>query len=110
MARFVKGEVVIVPFPFSDLSDTKRRPAMVLLDLPGEDVVLCQITSQAGRDEQAISLTEEDFDSGSLRLNSYVRPNRLFTFERRLILGSCGRVKTSTVTEIVDRLVTMLRQ
>jgi hypothetical protein len=40
MAGFVKGEVVVIPFPFSDLSAAKRRPALVLADLPGDDIML----------------------------------------------------------------------
>ena len=45
MARFVKGDVVVVPFPFSDLSQSKRRPALVITELTGDDLILCQITS-----------------------------------------------------------------
>jgi len=45
MARFVKGDVVVIPFPFSDLSQAKRRPALVLAELEGNDRILCQITS-----------------------------------------------------------------
>ena len=45
MGRFIKGDVVVVPFPFSDLSTSKRRPALVLADLAGDDLILCQITS-----------------------------------------------------------------
>lgn len=47
MAAFVKGDIVIVPFPFSDLSQSKRRPALVVAKLTGDDLILCQITSQA---------------------------------------------------------------
>ena len=54
MARFVKGNVVVVPFPFSDLSQAKRRPALVLTSLEGDDLILCQITSQQIRDQYAI--------------------------------------------------------
>lgn len=46
MARFVKGDVVVVPFPFSDLTSAKRRPALILAELEGDDRILCQITSQ----------------------------------------------------------------
>lgn len=44
MAGFIKGDIVIVPFPFSDLTQTKRRPALVIATLQGNDLILCQIT------------------------------------------------------------------
>ena len=58
MAKFVKGSIVIVPFPFSDLSNSKRRPALVLANLKGDDLILCQITSQAFNDDYSIILTQ----------------------------------------------------
>ncbi len=66
MARFVKGDVVVVPFPFSDLSQAKRRPALVLTNLEGDDLILCQITSQQVRDQYAIKLDHEDFEGAGL--------------------------------------------
>ncbi len=45
MEKFIKGDVVVMPFPFSELSGSKKRPALVLADLPGDDILLCQITS-----------------------------------------------------------------
>ena len=47
MGEFMKGDVVVVPFPFSDLSANKKRPALVVATLTGDDVILCQITSKA---------------------------------------------------------------
>lgn len=67
MAKFVKGEIVVIPFPFSDLSGSKRRPALVLAGLPGNDIILSQITSQnSPKDPFAIALDALDFASGSL--------------------------------------------
>ncbi|MEQ1584917.1 MAG: hypothetical protein ABL895_03495 [Cyclobacteriaceae bacterium] len=45
MEEFVKGDSVVVPFPFSNLSFIKRTPALVLIPLPGPDFDLCQVTS-----------------------------------------------------------------
>lgn len=50
MGKPVAGEVVVLPFPQTDLQAGKRRPALVVASLPGEDVILCQITSQARND------------------------------------------------------------
>ena len=51
MGEFVRRDVVVIPFPFSDLSKSKRRPALVLTDLSGDDILLCQITSQHSNDK-----------------------------------------------------------
>ena len=66
MAQFVKGDVVVLPFPFSDLSQTKRRPALVVAEAGGDELLLCQITSQPVRDRYAVALSDADFHSGSL--------------------------------------------
>lgn len=58
MEKFVKGDVVVVPFPFSDLTEAKRRPALVLAELDGEDRILCQITRQQFRDRYAAPIIE----------------------------------------------------
>jgi len=86
MAKFIKGDVVVVSFPFSDLSQAKRRPALVLADLEGDDRILCQITSRSLRDRYAIQLGDEDFADGNLRRVSNIRPNRIFTADMRIIL------------------------
>jgi mRNA interferase MazF len=70
MATFVKGNVVVVPFPCSDLSQAKHRPALVITNLRGKDLILCQITSQNIKDDYAINFSNNDFHSGGLNQNS----------------------------------------
>lgn len=107
MGSFVKGEVVVFPFPFSDLSDSKRRPALVLADLSGDDLVLCMIT-KSSRDSDSIPISDTDFSSGKLNQPSSVRPNRLFTGDANLAFYSAGRLKPSKVKEVVDKLIEIL--
>ena len=90
MARFVKGNVVVVPFPFSDFTQTKRRPALVIACLSGDDLILCQITSQNIKDAYAIAITNTDFSNGGLNKNSNIRPNRIFTADRKIIIYKIG--------------------
>lgn len=107
MERFVKGDVVIVPFPFSDLSQAKRRPALIVATLPGNDLILCQITSRLLFDYYAIAIDEEDFTEGGLRQNSYVRPNRLFTADKQVVLYKAGHLRTEKLDEVIAQIVKM---
>ena len=109
MAGFVKGDVVVVPFPFSDLSQAKRRPCLVVCLLRGDDVVLCQITSRAISDEYAVPLDDSDFASGSLKQPSNVRPNRLFTADHSLILRRVGSLRPDKMAQVIERLVSIIR-
>ena len=109
MERFVKGDVVVIPFPFSDLSGVKKRPALVLASLKGDDVILCQITSQYVKDSYALPLDNEGFSSGSLHKPSNVRPNRLFTAEKSIIIRKIGRVKEEKLVATVHRLSLILK-
>ena len=107
MERFVKSDVVVIPFPFSDLSDSKRRPALVLANLKGYDIILCQITSQTVKDYYAISLTSKDFDRGELKQNSNIRPNRLFTADKKIILYKIGKINQKKHNETLDVIINL---
>ena len=109
MGKFVKGDVVVIPFPFSDLTGTKRRPALVIKDLPGNDIILCQITSSTRLDNFAIPLKNDDFISGTLSIDSFVRPNKIFTADKNLILYTIGHLSDEKINEITDFLVSLIK-
>ena len=109
MAKFIKGDVVVIPFPFSDLSQSKRRPALVIAPLEGNDVILCQITSKTLKDSYAISIDDTDFTSGSLKQSGNIRPNRLFTADSHIILYRIGSTKRDKLSEVTKRLVEIIK-
>ena len=109
MGRFVKGDVVVVPFPFSDLSSTKRRPALVAATLgTADDVVLCQITSRTVADNFSIHIAESDFVTGGLRRKSNVRPNRLFTADTRIILYRAGQLSIRKMRAVTAKIIEII--
>ena len=110
MAKFVKGNVVVISFPFSDLSQSKRRPAFVLVLLRGDDIILCQITSKNITDDYAISVDDNDFESGSLNQASNIRPNRFFTADSHVILCRIGNIKKIKVNQVVDKVVEIIEE
>lgn len=80
MARFVSGEIVVVPFPFNDLSSHKARPAPVLASLTRGDIIICQITSQSAGHPEAIAISEQDLEAGgTLHRASFALPHRVVT-------------------------------
>ena len=84
------GDVVIIPFPYSDLSQSKRRPALVLAGVGRGDFLLCQITSKQYDDSHALSLNDSDFISGSLRRDSFIRNGMLLSANENLVVGVLG--------------------
>jgi mRNA interferase MazF len=81
MGKPLIGEVVVPPFPQTNLQAGKRRPALVVANLAGDDLILCQITSRFHSDDHSIPLAVADFERGRLAVDSFIRPNRLFTVE-----------------------------
>jgi mRNA interferase MazF len=109
MAEFLVGDVVIVPFPFSDLSESKRRPALVLAVLTGDDLILCQITSQSVKDSYSIEIGDRDFASGGLSKTSNIRPNRLFTADRSIVLYKAGELSIEKLQLAINQLIMIVR-
>lgn len=103
------GAVVLVRFPFSNLSQVKLRPAVVLADASRGDWILCQVTSKPYGDSHAIELTDADFAVGSLRVTSYARPGKLFTANLDLIATQVGTLTSQSFKQIVDHVVDLLR-
>jgi mRNA interferase MazF len=103
------GKVVLVPFPFSDLSQTKLRPAIVLAGVGRGDWILCQVTSNPYGDSLAIPLDEESFSKGSLRIKSFARPGKLFTASAGLMLIEVGTLKQAVAKQVVEAVIGILR-
>lgn len=110
MERSVKGDVVVVPFPFSDLSAIKRRPALVLSALAGNDLILCEITSREISDSYAVRLTQKDFSSDSLNRPSIIRPNKLFCADQSIVLYRAGKITKEKLAETVEKACRLIRE
>ncbi|MBF0178228.1 MAG: MazF family transcriptional regulator [Magnetococcales bacterium] len=92
MGAFAAGQVVLLSFPFSDLSRSKYRPAAILADAELGDWVLCQITSNPYADGLAVELRQEAFVFGGLQRISHARPGKLFTAHETLFANVVGQL------------------
>ena len=110
MVTPANGAVVLVRFPFSDLSNTKVRPAIVLADAKRGDWVLCQVTSQPYTDPTAIEITNSDFISGSLKKTSYARPGKLFTANALIMAKHIGNLQSAKLEEIIRAVISLMEK
>jgi mRNA interferase MazF len=109
MEGFVKGDIVVINFPFSDLSQTKKRPAMVIKVIGRNDLILCQITHRSYESSEEVPLHNFDFQKGNLKKDSFVRLTKIFTADISLIAYKAAILKPQKAQEIIDELCTVLK-
>jgi mRNA interferase MazF len=109
VVAFAIGEVVLVPFPFSDLSQSKVRPAVCLADAGRGDWILCQITSNPYGDLRAVPLNAPDFASGGLLVASFARPGKLFTAHGALVVRSVGIFTPAASARVLSAVLAVLQ-
>lgn len=98
------GDIVVVMYPFSDLSGTKRRPALIISPQMGDDLLLCQITSRTGPNAYTIPLQDSDLADGKLQLDSYIRINKISTIEKGIIEYKMGKLKTQKTKAVLKEI------
>ena len=105
-----RSAIVTARFPFSDLTDSRIRPSLVLANAGLGDWILGQITSNADIDGSAIELTNDSLDRGFLRNVSYFRPNKLFTGNESLIVRPVARLKPEIFNRLLDATIDIFDQ
>ena len=110
MEALMKGDIVVLPFPFSDLSGFKSRPAVIVADMQGDDVVLCQITGTQRDDDYTIHLDDYNFIHGNLQGESLIRANKIFTIDKRIIFYKVGMLKDEKLKEVKNKIVDLIRR
>ncbi len=88
---YKQREIVLVPFPYSDLSFSKRRPVVVIsnnnYNKAFPDVLICVVTSNIFKDEYSVDLSDSDLESGILPEKSIIKCHKLFTVEQNQIVS-----------------------
>ncbi|MEH2237978.1 type II toxin-antitoxin system PemK/MazF family toxin [Nostoc sp.] len=105
-----KGDVISVPFPFSDASATKRRPALVIAESDSNNIIVCPITSKPGR-EYEIKLEDQDFRVGKLNLSPcYIRTNIIATVDKSNVIRYIGKLKNEKINEVITAIIEILQK
>jgi len=104
MERFVKGDILVVQFPYTNFSGTKKRPAVVIATLRGENVILAQITTTQRNDEDLVSLTRKDFTTGRLNRDSFINTSLILTVDKSEISYKVGNINSAKIKEVEEKL------
>jgi mRNA interferase MazF len=109
MEGFVKGDVVVLEFPFSNLIQIKRRPSLVIKVPKGEDIIVCQITGKSYEKSVEVPIEKKDFYRGSLKVESYLRLDKIFSVEKSLIKYKVGSLKKEKFESILNQIISFLK-
>ena len=103
------GDVVLTPFPYTDQSDAKTRPCLVLADVGMNDWIVCEMTSRQQSRPGDIRITQNDMRHGTLKLDSWVRPGRLHTLHGSEFHRTVGGVSDVKQAEIISAVRSLFR-
>jgi len=110
--QFRQGDIIIVPFPFSDLRGTKQRPVLVLSKTEYndacEDVVTCGITSNKKDSKYAVLIDNKDLIEGQIPTSSRIKVDKLFTLEKTIIIKKIARVNKETFEKVKKEFINLI--
>ena len=106
--KYKQREIILVPFPYSDLSSSKRRPVLIVFNddynQNFQDVVVCVITSNLHKDAYSVELENEDLEIGVLPESSVVKAHKLFTIHQSKIIRKFSVVKDEYFDEVASKI------
>ncbi|MEK6872753.1 MAG: type II toxin-antitoxin system PemK/MazF family toxin [Nanoarchaeota archaeon] len=107
---FNQRDIVQIPFPYSDLTGFKKRPALIISNkkLNGPDKVCCLVTSNP--QENDLSISKSSFEQGNLPFKSFIRPHRIFTVHEKIIIKKLCTIEGRLHNIVVEKLNDFLKK
>lgn len=103
---YEQGEIVIVPFPFSDLSIIKQRPVLILSkDLDNkssDDIISCGITSNLKDAKHSVLIDNKNLEKGQIPVRSRIKIDKLFTLNKRIIKKTLAKINKETFLKVKE--------
>ncbi len=111
--KYKKGDIVIIGFPFSDSSKTKKRPALIIsndrVNNTG-DYLMVQITSKVRNDRLSLLMNKSDFVNGEeLPLQSCIRLHKKFLLNESLIISKNTAVNPGFLESVIENITKLIK-
>ena len=103
--NYQKYDIILVNFPYTDLTEVKKRPALVIAELEGQNIVVCQITTKKHSLKKYEVFLSRQQCEGDIRFDSFVYIDLIATLHKNQVFRKIGRIKDSSVKKIVDEKV-----
>jgi len=105
-------DIILIPFPFSNLSISKKRPVLVIsnskYNKQNQDIICCAITSNLNNKKNSINITKNDMVFGKLNYQSKIKPDKIFTIEKNLILRKLCKINKRKCIHVITKLNSFL--
>ncbi|MEK6968604.1 MAG: type II toxin-antitoxin system PemK/MazF family toxin [Nanoarchaeota archaeon] len=109
---FEQGDIIVLPFPFTDLSSSKQRPAFVVsnrrFNLNSEDVIVCGITSNLNNEKDSLVIDSESLSDGFIPVKSRIKVGKIFTLKQSLVRKKVAQVKKEIILGVKQKLSEIL--
>ncbi|MBS3086916.1 type II toxin-antitoxin system PemK/MazF family toxin [Candidatus Pacearchaeota archaeon] len=110
MERLVRGDIIVIEFPYSNLKNSKRRPVLILKIPKGEDIVVLQITKSSYEKQLEVVIKKEDFRQGNLKKESRIRIDKIASIDKSLVKYKIGSLKKEKFEEVLNKVVSFLME
>jgi mRNA interferase MazF len=102
---FDQKDIVLIPFPYTDLSISKRRPALIISNErvnKMQDRICCLITTNPHKDD--LTITKDSFVEGTLPYKSFIKPHRIFTIDENIIIKKLCKIDDNLHNSVINKL------
>ena len=103
-----QGDLLLVPFPFSDQSGKKVRPVIVVsnneFNKNSDDVIVVGVTSNISKNQYTVILTNEDLKEGKLFTDCCIKVENILKLDKELVIKKIGKINPSTLKKIISKL------
>lgn len=109
---YKQGDILLIPIPFSDLTSNKKRPVLVLsnddYNCKTEDIIVAAITSNLTTKDYTVMLSSSDLDEGTLKMDSCIRVDKIYTLSKSIVIGRFGAVKKYVIDAVREKLYELI--
>ncbi|WP_238389629.1 type II toxin-antitoxin system PemK/MazF family toxin [Virgibacillus sp. MSP4-1] len=110
---YKQGDIVLLPVPFSDLTNRKQRPVLVISSNSyndvTDDIVVVAITSQLRNLDYSVVIESENLIEGKLKVASAIRADKVYALSKAIVRKKFGQVNTEVLEEVRKKVHELIK-